>query len=599
MTPLTRFADPAHAVGGSHDAAHVTSLGQLCLVRVGADDGFGGDGPMGKITGRDPNPLFLSVVGNFRLSDPDGRDIRIAEKKARVLLAMLATARDHRRSREWLKSRLWERSFEAQASNSLRQCLHVLRKALHPWSDAVQADYEYVWLEGVDTELDPGGDHRAEFFEDAPRLDEAGEDWLREERQAFAARLEDAPQVMVDAGLSVPVAPVVYDVAPCVLIGAPVVVSDDVRAAVVAERITNAMQDTFRQNGYVETYDLRDVQSNQLEGRAHETVSRPPVLAEVRVSLVGQELQATIIARVPSTGKVVWTSSIASDSDAAFTITSETMTEFVMGAVDSIESVVLRQPGLSVKPTLYTAVHQLFGLSKEGIFDAMAVLDQFREAHYSANAEAWLAFAGGLVVGESLGATTDLREKSAAHIERALEMEPSNALVLALAGHFEGFVRRDFALGRTYLAESRRILPNLAFGWDATAMNAIYSGDADKGAEAAEIACRLGRYSPYKFYYEASAAIAATLQGRHEDAIRIGTRVLAKRPFQPVMRHLFASHALQGNVDEALAVYRHLRALDPGFGTEEMKRALPSARSLELIGEGLRRVGLEDRVAGG
>lgn len=130
-------------------------------------------------------------------------------------------------------------------------------------------------------------------------------------------------------------------------------------------------------------------------------------------------------------------------------------------------------------------------------------------------------------------------------------------------------------------------------------MNAIYSGDADKGAEAAEIACRLGRYSPYKFYYEASAAIAATLQGRHEDAIRIGTRVLAKRPFQPVMRHLFASHALQGNVDEALAVYRHLRALDPGFGTEEMKRALPSARSLELIGEGLRRVGLEDRVAGG
>ena len=551
---------------------------------------------MGKMTGRDPDRLTLTLVGNFRLSDPDGRIIRVSEKKARVLLAMIATARDRRRSRDWLKSRLWERSFEEQASNSLRQCLHALRKALHPHADMLQADYEHVWLENVDVEMDPGGDPRAVFFEDAPNLGEEGEDWLREERQAFAARQEDAPRAMVEIGHAVAVAPVVFESAPTLLIGSPVVVADDVRASAVAERITNMMQETFRANGFVETYDLRDVQTNQLEGRSQESVSRPPVLAEVRISLIGQELQATIVARVPSTGRVIWTSSIASDRDAAFGIASETMMEFVMGAVDSIEGLVLRQPGLMVKPTLYTAVHQLFGLSREGIRDACGILRHFLAgSDYSANAEGWLAFTTGLTVGESHGAGADLLAEAAAHFEHALEMEPSNALVLALAGHFEGFVRRDFALGRSYLVESRKILPNLAIGWDSTAMNLIYTDDLDRGADAAEIARRLGRYSPYKFWYDASAAIAASLHGRHEDAIRIGNRVLAKRTFLPVMRHLFASYAQVGNLEEAQRVYSELRRLDPAFGTQEMASpsyAMPSPRSFALIEQSLLKAGL-------
>jgi hypothetical protein len=587
---------PAAEFPGSQRHGVARSLDRESLVRVVAHDGFGGDGPMGKMTGRDPECLRLSLVGNFHLLDPEGRAIRVSEKKARVLLAMLATARDRRRSRDWLKARLWERSFEEQASNSLRQCLHALRKNLHPWSDILQADYEHVWLEDVEVRIDPGGDPRAAFFEDAPRLGEAGEDWLREERQAFAARQEDAPRAMVELGRAVPVAPVSFDAAPTLLIGNPVVVADDVRASAVAERITNMMQETFRANGFVETYDLRDVQTNQLEGRSPESVSRPPVLAEVRVSLIGQELQATIVARVPSTGRVIWTSSIASDRDAAFAIASDTMMEFVMGAVDSIEGLVLRQPGLMVKPTLYTAVHQLFGLSREGIEDACGLLRHFLHgADYSANAEGWLAFTTGITVGESHGAGAERLAEAAMHFEHALEMEPSNAVVLALAGHFEGFVRRDFALGRSYLLESRRILPNLAIGWDATAMNLIYIDDLDRGAEAAEIARRLGRYSPYKFWYDASAAIAASLQGRHEDAIRIGNRVLAKRTFLPVMRHLFASYAQTGDIPAAMRIYGELRALDPAFGTADMASpayALPSPRSFALIDESLRKAGL-------
>jgi hypothetical protein len=549
------------------------------------------------MTGREPNRLTLSLVGNFRLGDPEGRTIRVTEKKARVLLAMLATARDRRRSRDWLKSRLWERSFEEQASNSLRQCLHALRRSLHPYSDVLQADYEHVWLESVDVEMDPGGDPRAVFFEDAPRLGEGGEDWLREERQAFATRQEDAPRAMVEVGPVAPAAPVSFDAAPTLLIGSPVVVSDDVRAAAVAERITNMMQETFRANDFVETYDLRDVQTNQLEGRSPDSVAHPPVLAEVRVSVVGQELQATIVARVPATGRVIWTSSIASDRDAAFSIASETMMEFVMGAVDSIEGLILRNPGLGVKPTLYTAVHQLFGLSREGLHDATDLLQAFTgPSGYSANAEAWLAFGKMLMRNE----IRERREAAVAlagdHIARALEADPSNAVILAIAGHYEGFILNDLAGGRHHLAESRRILPNLAFAWDATAMNAIYSGDLDRGAQAADIARRLGRYSPYRFYYDASAVIAATLQGRHREAVRVGERVLAKRPkFLPVLRHLFASYAALGEHEKARDCFAQIREVEPSFGTPAMydeDYARTYSTTIRMIETGLRDVGL-------
>jgi hypothetical protein len=584
-------------IPGSQTLELPHSLDRECLVRVGANDGFGGDGPMGKITGRESNRLTLSLVGNFRLGDPEGRAVRVTEKKARVLLAMLATARDRRRSREWLKSRLWERSFEEQASNSLRQCLHALRRALEPYADVLQADYEHVWLEHVDIEINPGGDPRVVFFEDAPRLGEAGEDWLRDERQAFAARQEDAPRAMVDLGPVAPVAPVVFEAAPTLLIGSPVVVSEDVRAAAVAERITNMMQETFRANGFVETYDLRDMLSNQLEGRSPDSVSHPPVLAEVRVSVVGQELQATIVARVPATGRVIWTSSIASDRDAAFSIASETMMEFVMGAVDSIEGLILRNPGLGVKPTLYTAVHQLFGLSRDGLHDANDLLKTFTgPTGYSANAEAWLAFGTMLMRNE----IRERRETAVAlageHLAKALEADPSNAVILAIAGHYEGFILNDLAAGRQHLAESRRILPNLAFAWDATAMNAIYSGDLDRGAQAADIARRLGRYSPYRFYYDASAVIAATLQGRHQDAVRLGERVLAKRPkFLPVLRHLFASYAALGDHERARDCFRQIRESEPSFGTPAMYEedyARTYSTTIRLIEAGLREVGL-------
>jgi tetratricopeptide (TPR) repeat protein len=90
--------------------------------------------------------------------------------------------------------------------------------------------------------------------------------------------------------------------------------------------------------------------------------------------------------------------------------------------------------------------------------------------------------------------------------------------------------------------------------------------------------------------------IAATLQGRHQDAVRLGERVLSKRPkFLPVLRHLFASYAALGDHEKAREAFRLIRESEPSFGTPAMYAedyARTYSTTIRLIETGLRDVGL-------
>lgn len=122
--------------------------------------------------------------GNFELTSSCGRVIQIKEKKGRALMAMLATEPNMRRSRAWLKARIWSRTTEPQCSYSLRQSLYKLRMLLGPDLNILCSNREFVWLDRTIETVNSGTQVGAEFFEDAPHLDEPFEDWLRLERQA-------------------------------------------------------------------------------------------------------------------------------------------------------------------------------------------------------------------------------------------------------------------------------------------------------------------------------------------------------------------------------------------------------------------------------
>ena len=73
-----------------------------------------------------------SLFGSFRFRRADGSEIAIANRRARVILAMLCAQAGRPIDREILSKLLWPGRFEAHAKASLRQCLLDLGKLLAP-----------------------------------------------------------------------------------------------------------------------------------------------------------------------------------------------------------------------------------------------------------------------------------------------------------------------------------------------------------------------------------------------------------------------------------------------------------------------------------
>ena len=78
----------------------------------------------------------ISLFGDLSLHLAD-REIELRSRKARALVAYLALAPDMRESRDRLAGLLWSETDNDKARTSLRQTLHVVRKALY---EAVDID---------------------------------------------------------------------------------------------------------------------------------------------------------------------------------------------------------------------------------------------------------------------------------------------------------------------------------------------------------------------------------------------------------------------------------------------------------------------------
>src|SRR5262245_22709086 len=80
--------------------------------------------------------LFISVFGGIHIR-LGGREIPLANRKARALLAYLALSETRRERREHLAGLLWPDTTERNARGSLRQVLLDIREALGSFASLV------------------------------------------------------------------------------------------------------------------------------------------------------------------------------------------------------------------------------------------------------------------------------------------------------------------------------------------------------------------------------------------------------------------------------------------------------------------------------
>ncbi len=156
--------------------------------------------------------VAAQVFGEFRLENPDGTPVALANRRATLLLALLCLQTDGRVERETLCRLLWPNRFHAQAKASLRQCLLDLRKHFKNEGYAnllivtratVAIDRSVLTsdLTRLEAALDAGATELAtrllEGIANRPLLqglsfNQPFDDWLASKRQEVDARLRQA-----------------------------------------------------------------------------------------------------------------------------------------------------------------------------------------------------------------------------------------------------------------------------------------------------------------------------------------------------------------------------------------------------------------------
>jgi TolB-like protein/class 3 adenylate cyclase/Tfp pilus assembly protein PilF len=187
-------------------------------------------------------------------------------------------------------------------------------------------------------------------------------------------------------------------------------------------------------------------------------------------------------------------------------------------------------------------------------------------------------------------------KKAAAFATEATERDPNDPNALAIFGHAQSYIRRDFALARGYLDRALDVGPNCPLAWGYSGLNRAYTYQGEAAIKEAEQALRLspvGRETPRFQHY---LALAHYLAGRHQDAVA-WARISHAR-FQTNASNilcLIVSNAALGDLDAARAYAQVLLELVPSFRISSFNARTPlTGEAGALAVERLRLAGLPE-----
>lgn len=534
--------------------------------------------------------MKLHVFGNFTLQSRQGVELRIKSRNARTLLVMLATTRDLRRSRAWLRTALWpDAETDEQASQRLRTLLTSIRRDLGDNERHLQTDRYFVWLQ--DVEICEPTDKDSRFFEDAPILEGEASDWLHAATATMETKLE-AQRAERDR-VAEEDRPVSRQVPWVVLLPATCLPERPEELA-VAERVTDLFGQFAREQGFVTIFDARDLMTNQLSQL--ESLSKQiDAVVQVHARLNQQHLSLNITVSRFGFGEVIWSSAIAVSGGAA-EISEDQVISFVHQAIDSTQTALFKKIRAVDEPPLYALVHQLFSMSKDGVRESCRHLSVINTTDPSSLTYAWEAFSLVIRIAERmLPNDAALRDEAEMLCAKALEGDSTNPLVLALVGHVHGFALRNFDVGRHLLVASQSANENLPLPKNLLALNLFYSGQIEESYALSLGAQRMARFNPIAFWYDSVVGNVSALHGDHKRAIHNTKLVKLRRPrFLTSLRHSLISLVAEGDFEQARATVREIQEVDCDFTAANVLDPgypLPLKRSRSAIADALKELG--------
>ena len=150
--------------------------------------------------------------------------------------------------------------------------------------------------------------------------------------------------------------------------------------------------------------------------------------------------------------------------------------------------------------------------------------------------------------------------------ERAITLDPSDALALTLAGHLRGLLHRQVREALPLHERALSLNPNLAMAWNLSGVAFTWLGDLAEAERRLQRYKRLTPLHPEAFFLDTALVTLALLKGDHEAAVAAGRDVTAMNPgYGEAWKPLLAALGHLGWRQEAASALERLLALEPGF----------------------------------
>ena len=214
-------------------------------------------------------------------------------------------------------------------------------------------------------------------------------------------------------------------------------------------------------------------------------------------------------------------------------------------------------------------------------------------------AAAWAAFWQVIYFGQ--GWTQNLVKASAiaqVRARTALALKPDDAETLAICGHVNSFLVRDYDSAFYHFERAQRVNPTLEFAWLWSALTYCYAGKPDVALERLERYRALTSIEPNHPWVVNIYSVANVFAGNYEKAVASGRRGVKIAPgLINAYKPLIASLGHLGRVEEAKPYVDKLLALEPNFTVERFAKVYPIKYDAdrEHYMKGLRLAGVPER----
>lgn len=180
--------------------------------------------------------------------------------------------------------------------------------------------------------------------------------------------------------------------------------------------------------------------------------------------------------------------------------------------------------------------------------------------------------------------------------DNALKLDPSDALALAVNGHEQSYLRKNYVAALDCFDQALEACPNLATAWTLKAVTLCFMGDGPGALDAANRGLRLSPVDQQVFFAEHILAQAHYINGDFDEAVAWSERAERHNArLTSNLRTLIASLVASGRVVEAREAARRHGVLSPHFSLAAWASRTPMvARVLQPRLEMLRKAGLPD-----